>query len=121
MGGSYCAIVWLMLPEFPKEVRGAILEIQTDRMYERHYVNGLVRGFVGADWQFNMMSRSHPRLPEISNEQIYRRPYKDIVKKALGISVPFFEQALLHNTQDEYWTGTSSHDIMEKTHCPVCL
>lgn len=104
LGGSYCATVWLMLPEFPKEVRGAILEIQTDRLYERHYVNGLVRDFVGADWQFNMMSRTHPRLPKISSEQIYRRPYKDIVKRALGTRVPYFEQALLHNIQDEYWT-----------------
>ena len=121
VGGSYGATVWLMLPDFPQEVKGAIIEVQTDRLYDRHYVNGLVRGFVGADWQLNMMSRSHPRLPEISNEQIYRRPYKDIVKRALGVRVPFFEQALLHNIQDEYWTGMPSHNSMEKIHCPVLL
>lgn len=121
LGGSYGATVWLMLPEFPQEVKSAILEIQTDRLYERHYVNGLARGFVGAEWQFGMMSRSHPRLPEVSNEQIYRRPYKDIVKRALGTHIPYFEQALLHNIQDEYWTGMSSHNIMEKIHCPVLL
>lgn len=121
LGGSYEATVWLMLPEFPQEVRGAILEVQTDRLYERHYVNGLVRGFVGANWQFDMMSRNHPRLSEISDEQIYRRPYKDIIKRALGVRIPYFEQALLHDIQDEYWTHMSSHNIMEKINCPVLL
>lgn len=120
-GGSYGATVWLMLPEVPPEVRGAILEIQTDRLYDRHYVNGLVRSFAGAEWQFSMMSRSRPRLPGISGAQIYRRPYKDIVKRALGVRVPYFEQALLHDRQDGYWTGMSSHTIMEKIHCPVLL
>lgn len=75
VGGSYGATVWLMLPEFPQEIKGAIIEVQTDRLYGRHYVNGLVREFAGANWQFNMMSQSHPRLSGIPNEQIYRRPY----------------------------------------------
>ena len=41
MGGSYLSSAHLLyLADKPKDIKGAVLEIQTDRMYYRNYMNG---------------------------------------------------------------------------------
>ena len=51
MGGSYLATVHLSyLADAPNDIKGACLQVQTDRMYYRNYVNGCNYKLNNAGW-----------------------------------------------------------------------
>ena len=116
-GGSYPATVWLCAAGGDMhDVSAAALNIQTDRMYYRHYFNGCVRSFCGAEWQFSMMSQQRPKK---DNGPVYVRPYRDIIKRALGEDVPYFRDALTHTEDDGYWQSMGSQYAAESLDFPV--
>ncbi len=116
-GASYPATVWLCAAGGDmSDVRAAALNVQTDRMYYRHYFNGCVRSFCGAEWQFSMMSQQRPKT---GGGPVYVRPYSDIIVRALGSDVPYFRDALTHDTDDGYWRSMGSQYAAESMDFPV--
>ena len=116
-GGSYLSTVHLLyLSEKPYDVKGALLEIQTDRMYFRNYNNGCNYNFCNFEWWMSMKKREYP-TPDFS--ELYRRPYIDIAKRAVGTDIPEFTVMLKNNEYNDYWQSDPRTDVVEKIDFPV--
>ena len=117
-GGSYLASTMLMLMgDDLTDVKGAVICVQTDRMYFRNYQNGCCRTFSGAEWWFAMMGEHHPKIRP--NEEIYVRPFYKITERALGEDITWFSRELVHDTYDSIWQSDCRTYVMEKTKIPT--
>ncbi len=116
-GGSYLASVHLCyLSAKPSDIKGACLQIQTDRMYYRNYRNGCNYNLNNALWWARMLER---RFPEQQHGQAYNLPYIDTAKRIFGIDVPEFTEGLVHNSCDEFWKNDPRWNVVEKLAMPT--
>ena len=118
-GCSYLASVhWLYLSTHPHDVKGACLEIQTDRMFYQYHKNGCVRGLSGTEWWADMATRKYPHQ---NRDMFYSRPYISMATRVYGEDVPEIRDFLIHNTPDEYWTSDPRWNVIDKLDIPVLL
>ena len=116
-GGSYLSSVHLLyLSSKPKDIKGAVLEIQTDRMYFRNYMNGCNYNFCNAEWWFGMMKRKYPS-PSLS--EINRMPYKDIAFRAVGEDVSPFTANLINDKYNDFWKNDPRDNVVDYIDFPV--
>ncbi len=116
-GGSYLSSVHLLyLADKPSDIKGALLEIQTDRMYFRNYKNGCNYNFCNAEWFFGMSKR---RYPTQDFSQINKRPYLDIAHRVLGEDYPELTEMLLNCEYNDYWKNDSRTDVIDAINFPV--
>jgi len=118
-GGSYLATVHLsVLTAKPHDVKGAVLQIQTDRMYYRNYRNGCNYKLNNFDWWCSALRRRYPdQKPALG----LQRPYIDAAKRVFGADVPAFTQGLVHDICDSFWTEDPRWFASETIDFPVLL
>ena len=116
-GGSYLATAhYCYLSAQPHDIKGACLEIQTDRIYYRNYRNGCNYRLNNAWWWAGMLRR---KFPDHTGEELLKLPYIDAAKRAFGVDVPEFTQGLIHNTCDEFWTSDSRWNVIDTLNIPT--
>ncbi len=116
-GGSYLSTVhFSYLDTYQPDIKGASLDIQSDRTYYRYYRNGCNYDFCNLNWWLSMMNRQYPNprtdLPK-------KRPYKNIMSQMVGEDVPEYTSYLLNDTDNEFWTQDSRNDVIDKINIPV--
>ena len=117
MGGSYLSSAHLLyIADKPKDIKGAVLEIQTDRMYYRNYMNGCNYNFCNAEWWIGMMKRKYPN-PDFTN--LRQRPYIDIDKRAVGEEIPSLRELFINNEYNDFWKNDSRTDVMDAIDFPI--
>lgn len=100
-GSSYLSTVHLCyLDTNPDDIKGAALNIQTDRMYFRNYRNGCCYNFCNLGWWLGMLKR---QFPNPSLKEAIKRPYKNIIKRAIGTEYPPYTNLLLNNKYNDFW------------------
>lgn len=116
-GESYLATVHLCyLNTQPPDVKGAVFNIQTDRMFFRNYRNGCCNQHCYLSWWLRMLKR---RFPEQHKEGNVVRPYQDMMEKIIGQPLPEYTNNLLNDTYNEYWQRDPRTDAVEKFTFPV--
>lgn len=116
-GGSYLSTVHLCyLDTNPSDIKGAVLNVQTDRMYFRNYRNGCCYNFCNLNWWLGMLRRT---FPDQALEGAIRRPYKDLMQRILGQSYSPFTDALLHDQYDDFWKNDPRTHVMDNLQIPV--
>ncbi len=116
-GGSYLSTVHLCyLDTNPDDIKGAILNLQTDRMYFRNYRNGCCYNFCNLRWWLRMIKRE---FPEQSLEGAVIRPYKDIAKRVLGTEYPHYTNLLLNDKYGEFWENDPRTHAIDNLKIPV--
>ena len=118
-GGSYLSTVHLSyLAECPDDIKGAALDIQTDRMYFRNYRNGMNYNLCNIDWWARMMKRQYPNA-RIS--EAHRRPYRDAAKRVFGEEVPEFTESLMNDKYNSFWSNDPRTDAVTRLKIPILL
>ena len=118
-GGSYLSSVHLLyLDPVPHDVKGAALDIQTDRMYFRNYRCGMNYSWSNYEWWLSMMKHRFPN-PDLTQAKI--RPYKDMMKRMIGEDIPIFTGTLIHDKYDEFWQDDPRTNVSEHLTIPVLL
>ncbi len=117
-GGSYTATVLLMMlgDDLP-DLKALAVTQQTESMYHRNYFNGMCRSFCGFSWWLSMMSGQYPTIADEAD--IYKRPYRDMMKRAVGRDIPSFTEGLLHNRFDTFWKDDPRIGTFENLKIPV--
>ncbi|MBR7092887.1 MAG: CocE/NonD family hydrolase [Clostridia bacterium] len=119
-GGSYTASVLLMLLDEPiPDLKALSVTAQTESMYHRNYFNGMCRSFCGFTWWLAMIARQHPTIAQ--DKDIFVRPYRDIMKRAIGQDLPAFTEELLHDRFDAFWRDDPRIGVMEKLRVPILM
>ena len=119
-GGSYTASVLLMLLKDPvPDLCGFALSVQTESLYHRHYFNGLSRAFGYFAWYLSMIGGQYPRIREEGEVRV--RPYKDMMRRAVGTDLPAFTEQLLHDRYDDFWQNFPGNGVMKNLRVPVLL
>lgn len=116
-GRSYLTTVHLSyLSVKPHDIKGAVLDIQTDRMFFRNYRNGCCYDFCNIKWWAKMMNRQYPE-PDFEGTLI--RPFKDIAKRIFGEDVPQYTANLLNATYNDFWKSDPRTDVIDCIDFPV--
>lgn len=116
-GGSYLSTVHLSyLDTNPADIKGAVLNIQTDRMYFRNYRNGCCFAYCNLGWWLGMLKR---RYPKQRPEAVPRRPYRDLMKRIVGEDVPEYTQMLMNDTYNDFWKADPRTEVMTHLQIPV--
>lgn len=116
-GGSYLATVHLCyLDANPQDIKGIVLNNQTDRMYFRNYRNGCCYDYCNVGWWFKMLKRQYP---EQNLEGTIIRPYKDIAKRIIGTEYPPYTNTLLNDKYNDYWENDCRTHAMDNLNIPV--
>ena len=119
-GASYAASVLMLTLDAPqKDVKAICFTVQTESMYHRNFLNGLCRTFSGFKWWLGMLSQQHPKLAE--DEEIFVRPYRDMMRRAIGIDLPAFTDTLMNDRYNDFWKNDHRRGIMEKLDVPLLL
>ena len=119
-GTSYTASVLLMMlnDDLP-DLKGACFTVQTESMYHRNFFNGLCRSYSGFTWWLSMISQQHPKIAP--DEEIFVRPYRDIMKRAVGLDIPAFTDTLMNDRYNDFWKNDPRTGCMENLRIPVLL
>ncbi len=118
-GLSYLTTVHMTyLDTNPEDIKGAALDIQTDRMYFRNYRNGCCYNWCNVNWWFGMLDRVYP---DAKREGIFTRPYKDIMKRAIGEDYPPYTDMLLNDKYNEFWKNDPRTYSIDNLKIPVLL
>lgn len=117
-GSSYLTQVhYLYLNTCPKDIKGAVLPIQTDDMYHRNFRNGSCYNFANLPWWEMACKR---QFPHITSRGVIYRPYKDIPKRMTGgEDIPILTDMLTHHKDDEFWASIPMKDAPETLDFPV--
>ena len=116
-GRSYLTTVHLCyLNTKPADIKGAVFDIQTDRMYFRNYRNGCCYDFCKIDWWASMMKRT---FPEYNLDGTLTRPFKDVAKRVWGEDVPEYTALLLNDKNNEFWQSDPRENVIESIDFPV--
>ena len=116
IGKSYLASTHLLyLSEKPHDIKGACIQIQTDRMYYAKYCNGCCKTSI--QWYAERLKRRFPNQNPETNE----RPYIDVAKRTFGVDMPMCRNNLIHNTFDEYWKNDPRHNVIDTLEIPTLL
>ena len=117
-GQSYYTSVHLLyLNSAPADVKGAVLAIQTDRMYFHKYRNGCCYDLVGGtNWYLDRLRRQYPQQ---DRTQINKRPYIDIMKRVIGTDFPAHTNMQRNNCYNDFWQQDPRTHLMENLKIPV--
>jgi len=116
-GGSYLSTVHLCyLDTNPEDIKGAVLNIQTDRMYFRNYRNDCCYNFCNLGWWLGMINREFPKQ---NLEGTVIRPYKDIAKRILGTEYPPYTNCLLNDQYNDFWESDPRTHAIDNLKIPV--
>ena len=116
-GGSYLSTVHLCyLDTNPADIKGAVLNIQTDRMYFRNYRNGCCYNYCNVGWWLSMINREFPNQ---NTNGAYIRPYKDIIKRITGQDYPPYTNNLLNDTYNDFWKNDTRTHVIDNLKIPV--
>ena len=116
-GLSYLSSVHLSyLDTNPYDVKGAVIDIQTDNMYFRNYRNGCCYNWCNYIWWLNMIWEQYP---EQKRELAEIRPYKDLMKRVLGEDYPLYTNNLLNDTYNEFWKSNPMTRAIDNLKIPV--
>lgn len=117
-GGSYGTTVHLTyLSADPPDIKGAALDIQTDRMYFRDFRNGCNYAYSNLGWWAGMLKRRYPGA-QWKDAQV--RPYKDIAKRVWGEDVPEYTGKLMSIDPDApLWKNDSRENVIDHIRFPV--
>ena len=117
-GQSYLTSVHLLyLDTAPEDIKGAVLAIQTDRMYFHKYRNGCCYDVVGnANWYLDRLRRQYPQQ---DRSRLDERPYMDIMSRAVGKDVPAFTAMMQNNCYNDFWKNDPRTQLMENMKLPV--
>ncbi len=116
-GGSYLSTAHLCyLDTNPSDIKGAVLNIQTDRMYFRNYRNGCCYSFCNLHWYLSMINRSYPN-PNM--EEAFKRPYKDIMRRVIGEDYPPYTNLLLNDQYNHFWQSAPQTHAIDQLKIPV--
>ncbi len=116
-GSSYLSTVHLCyLDTNPEDVKGAVLNIQTDRMYFRNYRNGCCYNFCNLGWWLGMLNRE---FPEQKLDGAVNRPYKDIIKRVIGTDYPPYTNLLLNDKYNDFWESDPRTYAIDHLTIPV--
>lgn len=117
LGGSYLSTAHLCyLDTNPKDVKGAILKIQTDRMYFRNYRNGCCYDFCNLNWWLGMLDRQFPN-PKL--DEAIKRPYKNIMQRVIGTDFPNYTDLLINDKYNDFWEIDPRTHAIDKLKIPV--
>lgn len=118
-GRSYLSTVHLCyLDTNPSDIKGAALDIQTDRMYFMRYRNGCNYSFCNIKWQLKMLKR---RYPEQKFENPVKRPYKDLIKRIVGKEISEYTATLLNDTYNNFWIDDPRTHVIDHLQIPILL
>lgn len=117
-GQSYLTSVHLLyLDTAPQDIKGAVLAIQTDRMFFHKYRNGCCYDIAGnTNWYLDRLRRQYPQQ---DRSRISERPYKDIMLRAVGEDVPAYNAMLRNDCYNEFWQQDPRTHLMENLKLPV--
>lgn len=116
-GESYLSTVHLSyLDTNPSDIKGAILNIQTDRMYFRNYRNGCCFTFCNLHWWVGMLDR---QFPNPNFDDAFKRPYKDIIKRVIGIDYPPYTNLLMNDKYNAFWQSDPRTHAIDNLKIPV--
>lgn len=116
-GGSYLSTVHLSyLDTNPEDIKGAVLNIQTDRMYFRNYRNGCCYNYCNLRWWLRMLNREYP---EQKLDGAINRPYKDIIKRIIGTEYPPYTNLLLNDKYNDFWENDPRTHAIDNLKIPV--
>ncbi len=116
-GRSYLTTVHLCyLNTRPPDIKGAVFDIQTDRMYFRNYRNGCCYDFCKIDWWASMMKRTYP---DYNLDGTLTMPYKDVAKRVFGEDVPQYTALLLNDTYNDFWKNDPRENVVDYIDFPV--
>ena len=119
-GGSYTSAVHLSyLDAAGDDVKGAALSVMGSSKLLRNYMGGCCYDLAFATWWLGMLKRKYPNADK---EQLYMRPYKDCMKRAIGYDVPENTTYLLHDDEnDPFWKEYPQDYKPEGYKIPVLL
>ena len=116
-GGSYLSTAHLSyLDTNPEDVKGAVLFVQTDRMYFRNYRNGCCYDFCNLNWWLGMIKRQFPN-PNLDGA--VKRPYKNIMKRAIGTEYSPYTDLLLNDKYNDFWKNDPKTYVIDNLKIPV--
>lgn len=116
-GRSYLSTVHLCyLNTKPQDIKGAVFDIQTDRMYFRNYRNGCCYDFCKIDWWASMMKRTYPNY---NLDGTLTMPYKDVAKRVFGEDVPEYTALLLNDTNNDFWKNDPRENVVDSLNFPI--
>lgn len=117
-GGSYLSTVHLCYLETnPHDIKAAVLNIQTDRMYFRNYRNGCCYDFCNISWYLGMIERHHPA--KIPYQQALYRPYYKVMERIVGEDVPEYTAFLLNDEYNDLWKNQENSNAADKLTIPT--
>lgn len=116
-GGSYLATAHLSyLSAKPKDIKGAVIDIQTDRINIRNYRNGCCYKFCNYSWWVSMLNR---RYPVSSTDKKLKRPFKTVAEQLFGEDVPEYTESLMNDCCSNYWESYPAYHAAESIDFPV--
>ncbi|MBE6613474.1 MAG: CocE/NonD family hydrolase, partial [Ruminococcaceae bacterium] len=116
-GRSYLSTVHLSCATaFGDDIKAAALDIQTDRMYFRNFRNGCSYRIGNVEWWLKMLRR---RYPDQTREGIYRRPFIDVMRRAIGENLPYYEATLENTEYNSFWQSDPRTYASESLKIPV--
>lgn len=117
-GRSYLSTVHLSyLDTKPKDIKGAALGIQTDRMYFRNYRNGCCFGYCNITWWRKMLLNRYP--DQLPRDDFLYRPYYKIMERMVGEDVPEYTGMLLNAEYNDFWKGFEAVNASENMTIPT--
>ena len=116
-GESYLVSVHLCyISEKPRDIKGAVFNIQTDRMYFRNYRNGCNYDLCNLNWWISMIKRQYPNQ---NTENAIKRPYIDVMKRIIGEDFPYYNSHLLNDKYNDFWQSDPRTYATENIEFPV--
>ena len=116
-GRSYLTTVHLCyLNTKPQDIKGAVFDIQTDRMYFRNYRNGCCYDFCKLSWWASMMKRTYPNY---NLDGTLTMPYKDLATRVFGEDVPEFTALLMNDTNNGFWKNDPRENVVDSLNFPI--
>ncbi len=117
-GYSYLSTVHLCyLDTNPRDIKAAVLCIQTDRMYFRNYRNGCNYSFCNIGWWLQMLSNRYPE--QIPYEEVLERPYYKLIERIVGEDVPEYTGMLLNDDYNDFWINQENTYASDKLTIPT--
>ena len=116
-GRSYLTTVhFCYLDTKPQDIKGAVFDIQTDRMYFRNYRNGCCYDFCKIGWWASMLKRTYPHY---NLDGTLTMPYKDIAQRVFGEDIPEFTALLMNDTYNDFWKRSPRENVADHMDFPI--
>jgi len=101
------------------DIKGAVFQIQTDRMLYRDFRYGANYSLSGLRFMLgDLMKRTYPGMEKLA-EKANTRPYRDFTKRATGEDIPELIEWYYHDKEDDYWRSRPGYYAAEHITFPV--